>query len=173
MKIFITGEPRVGKTTLIKEIVEILIKNGFTISGFITEEIKIKGERVGFKICDLATKEELIFASKEKKSDYVFGKYYLNIDNLETIFRISLKRDFDILIIDEIGKMEFFSEFFKQKIFELMNSNINIIGVLHRSFVDKFNRYGKIFVLNFNNRHSIKNSVLNLILREVKIERKK
>lgn len=163
MKIFITGEPRVGKTTLIKEISNILIIKGYKTSGFITTDLISNGYRTGFNIIDLMTKEERIFASKNIKTGYKFGSYYLNIENLEEIFNRVIKSDFDILIIDEIGKMEFYSKKFKDKIFEIMKSNINILATLHRDFVEQFKIYGKFFVLNKNNKENIKNEILKLI----------
>lgn len=164
MKIFITGESGVGKTTIIEEISKILLKKGFKISGFITKEIREKGVRVGFKIIDLNRNIEMIFASKLIETDVKFGSYYLNIKNLEETLKEILKKDFDFLIIDEIGKMEFYSTLFKEKIFELMKSDKKIIAVLHRNFVEDFKIYGKIFILNRNNKEFIKNEILKLII---------
>lgn len=112
MKIFITGEVKVGKTTLIKEISEILIKNGYKISGFITTDVVKEEKRVGFNIIDIVTKEERLFASKLIKTEQKFGSYYLNIKNLDKTLENVLKREYDFLIIDEIGKMEFYSKIF-------------------------------------------------------------
>jgi len=165
MKIFITGEPRVGKTTLIKEISNILIKKGYKISGFITTDLISNGYRTGFNIIDLITMNEKIFASKNIKTDYKFGSYYLNIENLEEIFNRAIKSDFDFLIVDEIGKMEFYSKEFKDKIFEIMKSKINLLATLHRDFVEHFKIYGKIFVLTMNNKENIKNEILKLIFK--------
>ena len=47
INILLTGKPGVGKTTVIKKIIEKYKKN---ISGFYTEEIREKGNRVGFRI---------------------------------------------------------------------------------------------------------------------------
>lgn len=163
MKIFITGESGVGKTTLIEEIVEILKSKGGIVSGFITKEERLKGKRVGFKIVDLISKKEYLFASKSIQSKIKFGSYYLHLENLEKVLNESLKIKYEYLIIDEIGKMEFYSNFFKEKIFELMKSEKNIISVLHRDFVENFKNYGKIFTLTRENRDSIKKEVLKLI----------
>jgi nucleoside-triphosphatase len=164
LKIFITGESGVGKTTLIEEISKILIKNKFTISGFITKEIRESGKRVGFKIIDLNSNIEKIFASKIYTTPYKFGSYYLNIENLDDILKQSLKRDFYFLIIDEIGKMEFYSSFFKNKINEIMKKDIKLLATLHRDFIDSFKNYGKIFVLTNSNRDKVKYEILRIIL---------
>lgn len=160
MKIFITGNPKVGKTTLIKEIALVLKNRGFNISGFITNDIVFEGNRIGFNIFDLVTKEERTFASKRIITPYKFGSYYLNLENLEYIFNKSLERDFDILIIDEIGKMEFYSKYFKEKIFEILKSDAKVLATLHRDFIDKFSEFGKIFILTKEGREKIKNDIL-------------
>lgn len=163
MKIFITGESGVGKTTLIEEISDFLIKKGFNISGFITKEERREGKRIGFKIIELITKKEYLFASKIIQSNVKFGSYFLHLENLEKVLDDSLKKTFQYLIIDEIGKMEFYSKYFKDEIFKLMGSDKNIIAVLHRDYVDKFKIYGKIFILNRENKNHIKNDILKLI----------
>ncbi|MCX8095271.1 MAG: NTPase [Caldisericia bacterium] len=164
MKIFITGESGVGKTTLIEEISNELIKNGIKISGFITKEDRREGKRIGFKIVEILSKKEYLFASKLIESKIKFGTYFLHIENLEKILSDSLKKSFDFLIIDEIGKMEFYSNYFKETIFELMKSNKNIIAVLHRNFVDIFKIYGKIFILTRDNKISVKKDILKIII---------
>ena len=45
--ILLTGRPRVGKTTIVKEVVKRLPGG---VGGFYTEEIKERGQRQGFKI---------------------------------------------------------------------------------------------------------------------------
>ena len=52
-----TGKPGVGKTTVIKKIIEKYKKN---IGGFYTEEIREKGHRVGFRIKKTAGEVGLI-----------------------------------------------------------------------------------------------------------------
>lgn len=163
MKIFITGESGVGKTTLIEEIGVFLIKKGINVSGFITKEERREGKRIGFKIIELISKKEYIFASKIIQSNVKFGSYFLLLENLEKVLNESINRNYKYLIIDEIGKMEFYSKYFKEKIFDLMKTDKNIIAVLHRDFVDNFKIYGKIFILTRENRNYIKDEILKLI----------
>jgi nucleoside-triphosphatase len=51
MRLFLTGNPGVGKTTLIRAVVERL--EGITSAGFYTEEIRQIGQRTGFRIVTL------------------------------------------------------------------------------------------------------------------------
>jgi len=52
-KILITGPPGIGKTTIIKRVIENLQRNGFDVCGFYTEEIRENNKRAGFKIIGL------------------------------------------------------------------------------------------------------------------------
>ena len=65
-KIFITGSPGTGKTTLVKYLHSFLKNTSlpFNYSGFITEEIRKKGERKGFKLKLLNSQEEYLLAQK-------------------------------------------------------------------------------------------------------------
>lgn len=173
MKIFITGEVKVGKTTLIKEISEILIKSGYKISGFITTDVVKEGKRIGFNIIDIVTKEERIFASKLIKTEHKFGSYYLNIKNLDKILENALKREYDFLVIDEIGKMEFYSKNFIESINNIIKKDINLLATLNRDFVINYQNYGIIYVLTFNNREKIKNEILKIVKKEYKNEQVK
>ena len=56
-KILLTGRPGCGKTTLVKRVVAKLV---FPAGGFYTEEIRQRGERVGFKIVTLDGEEVVL-----------------------------------------------------------------------------------------------------------------
>jgi len=92
-----------------------------TYGGFFSEEIKEKGARVGFKIVS-TDGEEGILADTTHKSPYRISKYYVNVSEFE---RVALKaitnaeKEKDLIIIDEIGKMELFSQKFRALIEEI------------------------------------------------------
>ncbi|MCI4464021.1 MAG: NTPase [Caldisericum sp.] len=158
VKIFVTGLPGCGKTTLMKDIAKLLTDSGVDISGFITEEVREKGFRQGFTIEDLRTGEKLIFASVEQISNIKFGKYFLNIKNFEKI-ALNAFENAQIVIIDEIGKMEFYSRSFKYYLFKSLEKDINLIATLHRDLVKDFSRY-EILALTRENYSDIKNHII-------------
>ncbi len=133
MKIFITGKPGIGKTTVIKKVVDLLKDK---IIGFWTEEQRdlITNKRVGFKIIttdgDIAT-----LASKTITFPFRVGSYGVNVKEFETVViplleKAIVHRD-KIIVIDEIGKMELFSEKFVDLVKKIIfNGNFNIIATI-------------------------------------------
>lgn len=121
MKILITGKPRSGKTTLVKKILSSL--PSISYGGFFTEEIKENGQRIGFKLVTTFG-EQGILAHQNYKSPHRISKYGVNLTDLENVGINSLYRAFhekDLIVIDEIGKMELLSNKFKKTIQEIFN----------------------------------------------------
>ncbi len=167
MKIFLTGLPGCGKTTVLLKVIEILKQRGLKIGGIITPEKRIGQKRIGFLVKDIYSGKERLLASSDYKFGPRLGKYRVNLDNFEKIALPALQFAFkncDLIAIDEIGKMEFFSEKFKQKVFEILNSDKRVIAVLHRSFVFQFKDYGKIFEVTIENRENLPKEIAQLFL---------
>jgi len=120
----ITGYPRIGKTTAIMKFLEKTTKK---CSGFYTEEIKNQyGRREGFKIVGISTGEVGTLAHINVKSYRKVGKYYVDFEGFEAVALPEMEKEAELVIIDEIGKMELFSSKFK---FQLMH-NLNLGNVL-------------------------------------------
>ena len=123
--ILITGAPSVGKTTLIQKVLGQLQK--ISMAGFFTSDIRIHGKRVGFELVSLEGKKSTLARSDIKNpslSDRV-GKYYVNVSEFENfIDTLSLlETQNDLIIIDEIGKMECLSEKFKNIVQAVFDSD--------------------------------------------------
>jgi nucleoside-triphosphatase len=164
--IFVTGLPGCGKTTLIKEILKEL---KIPAKGFFTEEIRREGERIGFKIVTLSGKEGIL-AEKGFKSSYKVSKYGVILRDLEEIgvkeIEEGLKED-KIIIIDEIGKAEMFSEKFKEAVLAALNSQKKVLGTIkltYDPFTDKIKKRNdtKVFYLTRENREKLKEEILCL-----------
>ena len=105
--ILLTGKPKSGKTTLLRKIIS-KIPNKV---GFVTNEIRENGNRVGFEVETNTGKREII-AHVDFDKEQSVGKYGLNIGNLNKLLpRVSSFED-EILYLDEIGQMELQSKEF-------------------------------------------------------------
>jgi nucleoside-triphosphatase len=136
-KIGITGMPSVGKTQTLVKIIEFLEENGYTVEGMITEPIMEKKKRVGFYVADWQTKEKEVFAHVDIDSKDKVGRYGVDISILEkvgipAIEKAIADKDINIIIIDEIGKMEMLSERFCEIVIEALDSDKPIMVTLHK-----------------------------------------
>jgi nucleoside-triphosphatase len=127
--ILLTGLPGVGKTTFVKKLSEELL--GLHPVGFYTEEIRERGVRKGFDLISLDGRRGLL-SHVEIESPYRVGKYRVDVkgfeDFLESIafFAPAL----NLIIIDEIGKMECLSPKFKKLITEILDSGKVLIATV-------------------------------------------
>lgn len=125
--IFLTGAPSSGKTTVIKKVIENL---KFPSNGFYTEEERIAGKRVGFFMKTLDGKKGYL-AHQDIKSNFHIRRYGVSIDNIETIAAPSIfPINNNIIILDEIGKMECFSEVFKKAVMNALDSPNIVLGTI-------------------------------------------
>ena len=166
MKIFLTGSPGSGKSTVLMNVIDILKKKGLKVGGFITPEIRIRGKRIGFKVVDINSNAEGILASIDQKHGSRVGKYRVNLEDFE---RVSLKaldfamKECDIICVDEIGKMELFSTRFKDKIEEMLKIKKPFVCVIHRNLVYAYKKYGNLIYVTPENREKLPNSIVKLV----------
>jgi len=136
-KIGITGMPSVGKTQTLVKIIESLEKHGYSVEGMITEPIIEKKKRVGFYVTDWQTREKEVFAHVDFDTKEKVGEYGVDINALEkigipAIEKAILDEEINIIIIDEIGKMEMLSEKFCEMVTEALDSDKPIMVTLHK-----------------------------------------
>ncbi len=125
MNILLTGSPGIGKTTIITQVVEDCEDAG----GFYTEEIRDR-YRKGFKIVTLDGKEGIL-AHVDIKNRYTVGEYGVNLKDLDNVAVKSVEEslDKDIIVIDEIGKMELYSEKFRDVLERALDTG-NVLGTI-------------------------------------------
>jgi nucleoside-triphosphatase THEP1 len=128
--ILITGNPGVGKTTLIQNIVS---KSAISAGGFYTSEMRdVVGKRWGFKITSLDGIEG-IMASTDIMSKYKISRYWIDVEAIDrvgvTAIREAIKHS-DFIIIDEIGRMELFSKEFQDAAMEALDSSKIVLGTI-------------------------------------------
>ncbi len=125
----LTGMPGTGKTSLIKDLAAVL---GNRAGGFYTEEIRTQGVRQGFRIITLDGRTANL-AHIDIHSPFRVSKYGVDIRGLEEVGVEALQqaaRQSEVVIIDEIGKMELFSESFKTTTLEIIDSGLKVLGTI-------------------------------------------
>ncbi|MBU1299963.1 MAG: NTPase [Bacteroidetes bacterium] len=165
--ILITGLPGVGKTTLIIKIAE-HIENKKPV-GFYTSEIREGGGRKGFRLKSF-DEHESILAHVNFRSQYKIGKYGINVNGFEEFIDLIKFDDVSsiITIVDEIGKMECFSEKFRDLLIKLLVSKkllIATIALRGNEFIEevKMRNDVQIFHLTTHNRDEVFLKIMKLI----------
>lgn len=160
MRIAVTGRPGIGKTTLCLKVFEKL-KNA---DGFVTLEVREKGQRIGFKIKSLKSGRE-VWLAKVGESKYKVGKYAVFVENLDK-FLEEEKFEGEILIVDEVGPMELKSKKFVSFVEnDVLKREKVLVSVHYKSnhpLAEKIRREFKLFVIDERNRDGLVNEILNL-----------
>lgn len=129
-RIAITGAPGSGKSTVCRSVLKHLT---CTYGGMTSADIREKGMRVGFEIRDIATGKNGILAHKQGSGPRM-GSYHVNLEDLNNIGVAAIRKamNSDLIVIDEIAPMEFRSPEFVKAVREALDSDRNMLVVLHQ-----------------------------------------
>jgi nucleoside-triphosphatase len=125
----LTGQPGTGKTSLIKQAIA-GVKG--RVCGFYTEEIRSQGIREGFRLVTLDGQTATL-AHVNFKSPYRVSKYGVDIDSLDKVGVSALTQaaqECDLVVVDEIGKMELFSPKFREAVQNIISSGKRLLGTI-------------------------------------------
>jgi nucleoside-triphosphatase len=129
-KILLTGLPSCGKTTAVMKVVEQLPAG--RAAGFYTQEIREAGKRKGFRWRRLDGAEGIL-AHVDFKSRCKVGSYGVDIAGFErsVVPVLDVERsDVELFVVDEIGKMECFSEKFIAAVRSLLASDKAVLATV-------------------------------------------
>ncbi len=104
--LLLTGVPGVGKTTIVRALAATLSEK--RIRGFVTDEIRRVGRRVGFELSTF-TGHKVVLAHVDLGFRQRVGRYGVDVAQLDEIAEKALALDnaTDVYLVDEIGKMSF------------------------------------------------------------------
>lgn len=127
--LLLTGHPGVGKTTVIRRIAASLA--GWRVGGFFTEEIRESGQRQGFRAVTFDGFEKVI-AHLTIHSPYRVGKYRVDMPVIDQLadLTLGLRPQVDCYLVDEIGKMECFSQRFIAAMRRLLASHCFVVATI-------------------------------------------
>lgn len=112
-RILLTGRPGCGKTTAVVATVRRLGPE--RCSGFWTEEVRARGRRIGFDVVTVDGHRGVL--ARVGVPGPRVGRYGVDLDSFERVGVAALEQAVSerdrFLVIDEIGKMELYSERFR------------------------------------------------------------
>jgi nucleoside-triphosphatase len=123
----ITGRPGCGKTTLVRKIVESLAWG--RVRGFYTEEVREAGQRIGFDVVTLSGERGML-ARVSIQSPFRVSRYGVDLASFERIAIPELEAEADLLVIDELGKMECSSARFRETTATVLDSGIPVLATI-------------------------------------------
>ncbi len=168
-KYLITGKPGAGKTTAIMKLAR-EFEGG--AAGFYTAEVRKGNSRMGFEIVSLSSGQKALLAHVDFNSSKRVGKYGVYPESLnpflEEIEEVLKKQEPGLILVDEIGKMELFSQRFKEVVLNAVNSSYPLVAtIMNRSepFCDTLKNRPEVRLLelNYENRAIITTELLNEI----------
>jgi nucleoside-triphosphatase len=129
--LLLTGRPGIGKTTVIRAVAEQL---GERAGGFYTEEIRATGGRKGFRLVTLDGQEAVMaHVNLRGQGRPRVSRYGVDVAAIERVGVAALRRAMDrgqIVVVDEIGKMELFCGPFKDVVLQAMGGPYTVVATV-------------------------------------------
>jgi nucleoside-triphosphatase len=135
--LLVTGQPGVGKSTLIRRVAERLA--GLDLGGFHTGELREDGRRVGFRL-ESFDGRSLTFAHVDFPGPARVSKYGVDVAALDRLAQelLAPRPEADLYLVDEIGKMECLSPRFVAAMQRLLASSrvaVATVGMKGEGFI--------------------------------------
>jgi nucleoside-triphosphatase len=126
--LLLTGTPGVGKTTVIRRVAERFAD--VRLGGFYTEEMREGGVREGFRLVGFDGSERVL-AHVDFSGPRV-SKYGVDVAVLDAVAESLLapRAELQLYLVDEIGKMECFSERFVSAMRNLLGSGQLVVATV-------------------------------------------
>jgi nucleoside-triphosphatase len=174
----LTGRPGVGKTTCLGRA---LARLGVPAAGFVTEEVREGGERVGFALVTLDGRRGTLAHVGRRGGGPRVGKYRVDLETLEGLgvpaIGEALQRQ-ALVVIDEIGKMEMASPAFRHAVEEALTGEAQVLGTILQArhpWADHIKRHPAVhlFPVTTDNRNELPERVATLVPGAVRSPRRR
>lgn len=152
--LFLTGSPGIGKTTVIQKTIQ---KLSLPATGFYTREEREAGRRVGFSIITLDGKKAIL-AHVRAGGKCRVGRYTVKVEDIERVAvpAMTPKSPSEIIVIDEVGKMECFSQAFREALIAALDAPNTILGAIAArgtNFIESIKRRKDVAILQVNHQN--------------------
>lgn len=130
-RILLTGPPGCGKTTVVIETLKRL--GDLRVAGFYTREVRRADSRTGFDAVGLSSGQSVRLASVRSGSKVRVGRYGVELPEFERLLAKEFRdppSDVDLVVIDEIGKMECYSRRFREIVHESLKGRVPLLATV-------------------------------------------
>ncbi|MEM2112967.1 MAG: nucleoside-triphosphatase [Candidatus Nitrosocaldus sp.] len=186
MLILLTGEPGIGKSTVLLRLVELLKEEGMSVGGVVAKEVRddASKRRIGFEFIDVTDGSRARLASIGIDGPRI-GRYGVDLDGCKAAATMLL-RSMDcnkVIVFDEIGPMELLSPDIVESLRYLLDvysgssrrrrEDTIVLAVIHKRFrhwiISKYKeRASMIIEVNEENRGSLPEMLLDAIKKKDK-----
>ncbi len=138
--IIVTGKINSGKSTVALQIIDSFNKKGLTTAGITTKAEYNGGIKSRYYTVDLKSGERYLLASEDPMdTDLFFGRFYFSVEAFEKASDILQRSmDADVILIDEIGPLEYSEKGYYKDLCLLTNEFAGIlILVIREKFREK------------------------------------
>jgi nucleoside-triphosphatase len=124
-RLLLTGPPQSGKTTVVHRVTKNFPGRA---AGFYTREVRVEGRRVGFEIVtldgEIAWLSHVDFPGPQR-----VGKYGVDLEGLHRVAlpNLSPAPGIDLIVVDEVGKMECLSPRFVTAVEDLWSAAVPLL----------------------------------------------
>lgn len=131
--VLLAGRPGVGKTTVVRRTADRLAGAGVDVAGFYTEEVRDADDRRrGFRGVPLGAGEAVTIADVEIDGEPRVSRYGVDVDAIDRLSDAALDpaAEADLVVVDEIGKMECLSRVFVERVRGLLDGRRPVLATV-------------------------------------------
>lgn len=130
LHIFLTGEPKAGKSTILRETIQGIAQK----TGFLTAEMTKDGRRYGFKTI-AENGSEAILALDSDETLYPVGRFFVQVEGYSAFMEsLPVPTINDVIYVDEIGQMQLLSKKFIDAVTSYLSMPNMLIGTISKVY---------------------------------------
>jgi nucleoside-triphosphatase len=143
-RLLLEGRPGIGKTTVARRLVALLLEGGTPVDGFTTGELRTGGRREGFVVEAVSGVQEVL-AHVGLPGPPRVGRYGVDLAAFERVALPTLRAPGPgrVVVVDELGKMELASAAFRAAVVELLGRDVAVVATVQlarHQFTDALKR---------------------------------